>query len=136
MRSEYTTDLFLYKSCKRSRMLNLCLSFQLSWQAYAVYASSFQLVALSLDRFFAIVFPMDFSGSGKYAWHVLKQEKKGEGFILCLTLHWSPWFLILVCLLLTHMFHKFNGRTQVVWAALWNAEFICKHLLYIDAFGF
>ncbi|XP_072033873.1 neuropeptide S receptor-like [Amphiura filiformis] len=34
-------------------------------QAYAVYASSFQLVALSLDRFFAIVFPMDFSGSGK-----------------------------------------------------------------------
>ncbi|XP_033628805.1 neuropeptide S receptor-like isoform X1 [Asterias rubens] len=36
-------------------------------QAYVINASSFQLVALSLDRFFAIVFPMDFSGSGKRA---------------------------------------------------------------------
>ncbi|XP_022111859.1 cardioacceleratory peptide receptor-like isoform X2 [Acanthaster planci] len=36
-------------------------------QAFVINASSFQLVALSLDRFFAIVFPMDFSGSGKRA---------------------------------------------------------------------
>ncbi|XP_041476646.1 neuropeptide S receptor-like [Lytechinus variegatus] len=34
-------------------------------QAYVVLASSYQLVALSFDRFFAIVFPMDFTGSGK-----------------------------------------------------------------------
>ncbi|XP_071487182.1 neuropeptide S receptor-like [Diadema antillarum] len=34
-------------------------------QAYVILASSYQLVALSFDRYFAIVYPMDFTGSGK-----------------------------------------------------------------------
>ncbi|XP_071822922.1 cardioacceleratory peptide receptor-like [Apostichopus japonicus] len=34
-------------------------------QAFVIYASIYQMVALSLDRFFAIVFPMDFMASRK-----------------------------------------------------------------------